>query len=674
MADDDIVIDASEMPEITDPALRAHADRIANAAILAMQKGIAQRADPAKYVISDPESFEQVFANFVTQLPVQIQEPVTAAGMSHVMADAATRQAAYRELAQVDLQSGQSVVDQVAAIPLPADTGDFAVGNLVPEVQPALEVMLVDGLTPQSVDSIVRFSIDQLRCDTPTAASYTLLGEHFDDIALAGVAVDCFGAVVKIVPSDLGHFLAGTVRPGPGVYAAFPIDNGSSWPKTFAVTTVLAETHLGDIYTVIDKLADYAKKYLTEVISAAVGALIGAEIGAAIGSIIPGFGTLIGLAVGAVVGYVIAKVINWIKGLFGLGGGDGGPGPMLSTLSNRLSVAGPGTLFGGSPKSSPAVVTLASLGGEYQLTKHWEIEWGSPIFNGCMHLWAAPAEAGEGGVLVAPNKGELPVGPLVGGGDGDAKWRSWESLGGLVNFDFAAAAWGPDRLDVFGVGPDSALYHRWWDGSWHAWELLGGKLTSGPAAVSWGPNRIDVVARGGDNAVWHKWFDGAWHNWESLGGQASSPPAIASWAPGRLDVFVAGTDKRLYHKYFDGGWHDWLSLGGSLTSGPAAVSWGPNRIDVVARGGDNAVWHIWWDSGWHAWESLGGEISYRPGASSWKPGRLDVFGVGGDRALYHKWFDESWHEWTGVGDVALSSGPAAVSWGPNRIDVLARGR
>ena len=29
----------------------------------------------------------------------------------------------------------------------------------------------------------------------------------------------------------------------------------------------------------------------------------------------------------------------------------------------------------------------------------------------------------------------------------------------------AICSWGPNRLDVFVVGTDSALYHKWWDGS-----------------------------------------------------------------------------------------------------------------------------------------------------------------------------------------------------------------
>ena len=49
------------------------------------------------------------------------------------------------------------------------------------------------------------------------------------------------------------------------------------------------------------------------------------------------------------------------------------------------------------------------------------------------------------------------------------------------------AAWGPNRLDVFVLGSDRALYHKWWNGS--AWgpsltgyEAMGGVCTSSPQA------------------------------------------------------------------------------------------------------------------------------------------------------------------------------------------------
>ncbi len=302
-----------------------------------------------------------------------------------------------------------------------------------------------------------------------------------------------------------------------------------------------------------------------------------------------------------------------------------------------------------------------------------------------------PSQVQESGPVVL---GNLPVGtspetfawkvdspalPAV-----SPQWSEWESLGGSFSFGPGAASWASGRLDVFGVGADKALYHKWFDNTWSEWESLGGTCELEPAAVSWGNGRIDCftgflsgtrpapVRR----ALQHKWFDnGRWSDWEGLGGDHNTGPGAASWGSGRLDVFGLGNSMQLFHKWFDNGiWSDWERLGGTWTSAPAAVSWGNGRIDCFVRGTDRAMWHKWFDNGqWSELESLGGDFNTGPGAASWASGRLDVFGVGTDNALYHKWFDNGrWSDWESLGGT-WTSNPAAVSWGSNRIDCFVRG-
>ena len=91
-------------------------------------------------------------------------------------------------------------------------------------------------------------------------------------------------------------------------------------------------------------------------------------------------------------------------------------------------------------------------------------------------------------------------------------------------------SWDINRLDVFGLGTDNALYRKFWDGhQWNpsltGWERQGGSLNSPPAAVCWGPNRIDLFAlQNVDNAMVHRaWNGSSWgplggSGWESLGG------------------------------------------------------------------------------------------------------------------------------------------------------------
>jgi hypothetical protein len=216
---------------------------------------------------------------------------------------------------------------------------------------------------------------------------------------------------------------------------------------------------------------------------------------------------------------------------------------------------------------------------------------------------------------------------------------------------------------------DGGMLHKAWDGAWHPsptdWESLGGKFTSRPAVASWGPNRLDVFGLGTDNNAMHHiaWDGGSW-GWDSLGGGFTSPPAVASWGPNRLDVFGRGTDNSMYHGWWDGGsWQLWENLTFRFTGPPAVASSGPNRLDVFGIGmDDNQMYHAAWDSGsWakfdilQGWQPLGGKFTSPPMAVSWGPNRLDIFGLGVDSGMYHKAWDGAWHpspfDWEGRGGV-----------------------
>ena len=52
-------------------------------------------------------------------------------------------------------------------------------------------------------------------------------------------------------------------------------------------------------------------------------------------------------------------------------------------------------------------------------------------------------------------------------------------MGGVCVGEVEAVSWGPNRLDLFVTGTDSALYHKWWNGS------------------SWGPSLTGYERMGG---------------------------------------------------------------------------------------------------------------------------------------------------------------------------------
>lgn len=283
--------------------------------------------------------------------------------------------------------------------------------------------------------------------------------------------------------------------------------------------------------------------------------------------------------------------------------------------------------------------------------------------------------------LLSQRQGLANVNTLIYPGDAmpadQREWSKWRSLGGELIFGPAVCSWAPSRLDVFGVGTDRALYHKYWNGlRWSEWEWLGGELTAKPAAVSWGLYRIDVFGRGTDNSLYHKWWDGSrWHAWEGLGGTLLSAPAVSSRRANRLDVFGVATDSSLYHLRWNGSkWADWDGLGGTLTADPAAVSWGNKRIDVFGRATDDTLYQKWWDgSSWSGWEGRGRRMIFGPAVSSRRANRLDVFLVAPDGTLQHVvWDGSKWYRWESLGGL-LTADPAAVSWNRDRIDVFGRG-
>jgi len=274
---------------------------------------------------------------------------------------------------------------------------------------------------------------------------------------------------------------------------------------------------------------------------------------------------------------------------------------------------------------------------------------------------------------------------------------AFDSVAASARSSGPVVAWGPNRLDVFVIGTDRALYHKWWNGT--AWgpsltgyEGQGGIIVSDPEAVSWGPNRLDVFVLGTDRAMYHKWWDGsAWGpsltGYEGQGGIIVSRPRVVSWGANRLDAFVIGTDSALYHKWWNGSaWGPSLTgyegMGGTIIGDPEAVSWGQNRLDVFVLGTDLAVYHKWWNgTAWGpsltGYESQGGVCMTSPKAVCWGPNRIDLFVLGTDSALYHKaWNGSAWLPsltgWESLGGVCVSE-PAIVSWGQNRLHIFVLG-
>jgi len=133
----------------------------------------------------------------------------------------------------------------------------------------------------------------------------------------------------------------------------------------------------------------------------------------------------------------------------------------------------------------------------------------------------------------------------------------WQALGGVLNTAVKAVSWTLDgsRIDIFSRDCNYFFVHKVYTSNWGAWEALGpGVFQSEPTIVSWGPNRIDIFGVGTDSQCYTKFWNGSNFSptWVSLGGILTSPPTAISWGVNRIDLFVLGTDGACYQQYWDG--------------------------------------------------------------------------------------------------------------------------
>jgi hypothetical protein len=210
-------------------------------------------------------------------------------------------------------------------------------------------------------------------------------------------------------------------------------------------------------------------------------------------------------------------------------------------------------------------------------------------------------------------------------------------------------------------------------------------------AAAWAPDRLDIFGRGGAGVPYHNYFDRAagagWPDWHSLAGVTGllSRPTVVSQYNGRLDVFAVGSDRKIKQWYFDRiGDNRWLgpgTLGDTTFAGPpTAVSWEAGRIDLFARDTNNNLRHAYFQhgvtEGFTAWETLGAGLAGDPVAVCWSAGRWDVFAVAANGRMRHWYFDRLGEaRWLGpqeLGTTTFVGKPAAVSWDYGRLDVFGR--
>jgi hypothetical protein len=245
-----------------------------------------------------------------------------------------------------------------------------------------------------------------------------------------------------------------------------------------------------------------------------------------------------------------------------------------------------------------------------------------------------------------------------------------------------AVAHGDDQLDVFAVDHRHSIHHWSWTGdSWYEQELsgeAGGATITAPHALWSAPERLDVFVLGTNLEIWHRWREaGQWNEgWQTLGSLWLSPPRAVSRHPGTIDVVAINSGSNLQHATFaEGRWNGWRQTGEEqiAISQPDAVADG-SYLDVLVLGERRLIYHYRCDEDWQPPVELDGlTVTSAPRAMAGGRGRLDVFVVGENGEVWHRARgaerEEGWHS---LGGQAFST-PAIVARPGGAVELFTLG-
>jgi hypothetical protein len=164
-------------------------------------------------------------------------------------------------------------------------------------------------------------------------------------------------------------------------------------------------------------------------------------------------------------------------------------------------------------------------------------------------------------------------------------WSDWVSHGTPSGVLFgsdstpAIATSADGRLELFTVGNDGALWHMWQTapgGGWSHWRSHDAPPEVNlqrcrPAVARSARGRLELFVVGDDAALWHRYQttpNGGWSRWLSHGAPQPAglmgSPAVVPSEDGRLELFVVGTDGALWHRWQtapNAAWSPWFSHG-----------------------------------------------------------------------------------------------------------------
>ncbi|MEP6749773.1 MAG: hypothetical protein ABJB86_18690 [Bacteroidota bacterium] len=205
------------------------------------------------------------------------------------------------------------------------------------------------------------------------------------------------------------------------------------------------------------------------------------------------------------------------------------------------------------------------------------------------------------------------------------------------------------RLEIFYVGTNSKLYHNWQtapNSGWAGENQLSGASAKQVAVGNNADGRLEVFYVGTNNKLYHNWQtvpNGGWAGENQLSGASANQVVVGGNSNGTLEVFYVGTNSRLYHNWQttpNGGWAGEAQLSGASAK---YIAWGRNqdgRQEVFYVGTNNSLYHNWQvaaGSGWNGEVIFSGNSASQIAVGQNADGRMEIFYVGTNTDLYHNY-------------------------------------
>ena len=240
---------ASGINAAVDPKLNALANRAAKMLELAFQKAAAHDDRASKYPLpADTNSAEAQAYRLLKDLPLIRRRALKKQLMEGVEASASQRQQKFGDLANVDLKSRTSVMDQVRNLPVPASVRMTAqdIARARMSVEGFFLPVVTQALLLPFVPTTMLARITEIECVKPT--KQLEIGK--DEISVSAVVIDDLGNVTAATPFDAGKFKKGERKPFRHVVTSFNLAGGV-FPKSFAVLYSVTED---DVLGLVEKV------------------------------------------------------------------------------------------------------------------------------------------------------------------------------------------------------------------------------------------------------------------------------------------------------------------------------------------------------------------------------------------------------------------------------------